>query len=258
MAEDPLQYKTSANLARRADLHVAYGKVSWFGWLATHMPVLPGSDVVDIGCGPGWYWHSVAGSLPTDICLTLIDKSEGMVHEAQSRLGEMLFEISGQAADAVSLPFQNASFDMAVMMHMLYHVDVPERAIAEAARVLRPGGKAYATVNSGADLQAITDIILDVFGKEPMDFAAARVPLENLEALMSESFTEVTRHDMTDIYHCTDPEIIEAFILSMPPANQASPEQYQRLKQRIGEAFEPDGILTARKHSGVVCGTRPN
>ena len=136
--------------------------------------------------------------------------------------------------------------------------NIIHRAIAEAARVLRPGGKAYATVNSGEDLQAITDIILDVFGMEPMDFAASRVPLENLEALMADTFTDVTRRDMTDIYDCTDPEIVEAFILSMPPANQAHPEQRQRLKQRIAVAFEPDGILTARKHSGVVCGTMPN
>ena len=256
--EAKTQYATSANLARRADLHVAYGSVSWFGWLAERLRIPPDSRVIDIGCGPGWYWHGQAKTLPTDLRLTLVDTSRGMVSEAMERLSDAPFAaVAGQVADAAALPFPDASFDVAVMMHMLYHVPEPERAIAEAARVLRPGGMFYATVNAADDLQSITDLIVDVFNSEPMDFAACRVPLEDAERLIAPHFQDVRRHDMTDLYRCSDPDIVEAFILSMPPANRAEPGQRQVLTARIAEAFDRGGgILDARKHSGVIVGTK--
>ena len=252
------QYATSANLARRADLHVAYGSVSWFGWLAARMQIPPASHVIDIGCGPGWYWHGVASILPKDMHLTLVDTSEGMVNEALIRLQTApIEEVSGQTADAVALPFPDASFDLAVMMHMLYHVPDPSRALAEAARVLRPGGLVFTTVNAGDDLQAITDLIVEVFGAEPMDFAACRVPLEELPRLVAAKFEKTERKDMTDLYACTDPEVVEAFVLSMPPANQGTPVQRRTLSMRINDAFDQGGgVLNARKHSGLVTGRK--
>jgi SAM-dependent methyltransferase len=43
--------------------------------------------------------------------------------------------------DARELPFADASFDAAMLVAMIHHVDSPQRALAEARRVLRPGGR---------------------------------------------------------------------------------------------------------------------
>ena len=49
-------------------------------------------------------------------------------------------------ADATALPFEDASFDAVVAAFLLLHVGTPERVVAEAARVLRPGGRAAFSV----------------------------------------------------------------------------------------------------------------
>ena len=44
-------------------------------------------------------------------------------------------------ADAHALPFESASFDSVLLFHTLTYAAAPERALAECARVLRPGGR---------------------------------------------------------------------------------------------------------------------
>jgi ArsR family transcriptional regulator len=47
--------------------------------------------------------------------------------------------------DMHALPFDDAHFDLVVLMHALTYADEPARAVAEAARVLRPGGRLLLT-----------------------------------------------------------------------------------------------------------------
>jgi tRNA G46 methylase TrmB len=57
------QYGNSEKLAARARLHKDYtvAETGWFEWLAQKMPFQPSDRVLDIGCGPGWFWAAVAG-----------------------------------------------------------------------------------------------------------------------------------------------------------------------------------------------------
>jgi len=67
-----------------------------------------------------------------------LDLSPGSLKVARDRdpSGSTRFAV----ADAYRLPFQRDSFDAVAAMDFLEHVERPERVIAEAARVLRPGG----------------------------------------------------------------------------------------------------------------------
>ncbi len=62
-----------------------------------------------------------------------------MTHAAAMRLREFA-GASAQTADATALPFPDGSFDSVVCCLMLHHIIDWERAVAEVARVLRPGG----------------------------------------------------------------------------------------------------------------------
>ncbi|MFP5264858.1 MAG: class I SAM-dependent methyltransferase [Blastocatellia bacterium] len=98
-----------------------------------------GRDVLEVGCGLGTDGINFAraGAAYTGIDLT----------EASIDLARRRFEIEGLAAnlevaDAESLPFAGASFDLAYSHGVLHHTPDTQRAVDELHRVLRPGGTA--------------------------------------------------------------------------------------------------------------------
>lgn len=93
-------------------------------------------DVVDVGSGDG----SVAQLLaPHARSWTCIDRSERVLAAARERLAR-LKNVRFAAGDAQALPLGDSAFDAALMFHVLAQVETPARALAEAGRVLRPGG----------------------------------------------------------------------------------------------------------------------
>jgi SAM-dependent methyltransferase len=92
----------------------------------------PGPRLADIGGGTGNYALALAGE---DWQPTVVDRSAQMLEQASAKGLETV------RANAMRLPFADASFDAAMLVSMLHHVDDPARALAEAKRVLRPGGR---------------------------------------------------------------------------------------------------------------------
>jgi ubiquinone/menaquinone biosynthesis C-methylase UbiE len=92
----------------------------------------PGPELADIGGGTGNYALALAdeGWRPV-----VVDRSAQMLTQAASKGLETI------RANATRLPFADDSFDAAMFVSMLHHVDDPEQALAEAKRVLRPGGR---------------------------------------------------------------------------------------------------------------------
>jgi ubiquinone/menaquinone biosynthesis C-methylase UbiE len=58
---------------------------------------------------------------------------------------EDLSGLTFRVADAEQLPFEDSSFDLVHSKDALHHMEAPERALAEYARVLKPGGRALIT-----------------------------------------------------------------------------------------------------------------
>ncbi|MEO1307346.1 MAG: methyltransferase domain-containing protein [Pseudomonadota bacterium] len=252
------QYATNTNLVRRANLHMAYGKRAWFPWLAKHMALPDGANVLDVGCGPGWLWRRAADSLPKGLRLTLVDTSEAMVAEATAALVDSRFEVDGVVADAMDLPFEDQVFDAVSMMHMLYHVPDVDRALAEVERVLTPGGKVCVTTNTRDNLAELTGLSGQIFGTDPFDLAAKMFSLDDAVRVLTDRFSAAERFDNVEDYHCDDPQIVMDFLLSMPPANAGSDAEKAALDTLVKEAFaEAGGVLVAQKQTGLVIATKP-
>lgn len=104
--------------------------------------------VLDVGCGPGDLLGEMARRHQGWGLLAGFDFSTGMaVQAAVATRGLAVHILTG---DAQTLPFADACFDVVMARHMLYHVPDIEGAVAEAARVLCPGGTFLVTTN-GAD-----------------------------------------------------------------------------------------------------------
>lgn len=259
-AVPPSQYRDSRNLAARARLPLRYSNVSWFAWVADRLALPEGAAVLDVGCGPGWFWAAPSARLPSTVRLTLTDLSYGMVQEARRRVldaGRFAW-IDGCQADAASLPFADAQFDAVVAMHMLYHLAEPHRAVAEMARVVRPRGRLFVTTNGSGDMVALNRLRAAAFGGDAIDPGAAHFGLEQAEKVLRARFAEVERDVLSDVYRVTDPNDISAYLMSMPPAIDASTEQRVALQRRIDEAFAAGGgVLELNRESGLVTATVP-
>jgi ArsR family transcriptional regulator len=94
-------------------------------------------DVLDVGSGDG-----AAASALAPYCrsLTCIDTNPRLIGAARERL-RRFSSVRAQVADVHALPFRDGSFDSVLMFHTLTYAERPARALAECARVLRPGGR---------------------------------------------------------------------------------------------------------------------
>lgn len=112
---------------------------SWAAWARALGMLLPPLDVVDIGCGEGLLTLEIAAWARTVVG---VDRSPQVLERA-SALGKRrrVSNVSWARGDLERLPLDARSVDLALLSQALHHARRPERALAEAARVLRPGGR---------------------------------------------------------------------------------------------------------------------
>lgn len=134
---------------RRIDTKSFFGKVAgeWdsvrnelFGDRVTVLALLsllPANwTVADLGCGTGNAAELLA---PIVRKVIAVDQSEPMLAAAAKRL-EHFSNVQFVRGELESLPIASATVDAAVCVLVLHHLDSPQNAVNEMARVLRPGG----------------------------------------------------------------------------------------------------------------------
>lgn len=143
-------------------------------WLASFLR--PGASILDAGCGAGGFLAEL-GSARLDLRRTGVDVSPDAARRARSRAGQVLL------ASASALPFRDGAFDAVLSHDVLQHLPDGDdaRALAEARRVLSPGGVVSVRTNLGRDEPGARGL-------------HRRYSPEGLASLVRASGLEVVRH----------------------------------------------------------------
>ena len=192
------EYADDSHLDVRYRTHQLYtlDPVDFGRWTLERLEWQGDERVLDVGCGPGDLLRQMARTLPDWRALIGFDLSAGMVAQAMERTQGQ--EVRFLVADAQSVPVPDETFDVVMARHILYHVPDIDRAVSEAARVLRPHGRILVTTNSAhtmPEYQALMAGAARRFpGMERRERITDRFSVENASAFLEHYFDALKAH----------------------------------------------------------------
>jgi ArsR family transcriptional regulator len=139
-------------IAGQMERHYSPGR-TWESLSRAFLALMDLGDVLDVGAGDGTIAQLLA---PQARSITCVDKSDKLVSAAVDRLAPHA-HVSVERADMHALPFEGASFDLVLLSNVLAYSERPEVAIAEGARVLRPGGRLLVTTLAPHEHRGLTE-----------------------------------------------------------------------------------------------------
>jgi ArsR family transcriptional regulator len=127
------------NFDRHGDTRQLVPGRSWAAWSRALGHLLPPLDVADLGCGEGYLTIETARWARSVIA---VDRSDAVLDRARDLAKRRrVANITWKKGELAKLPLPDASVDVALFSQALHHARHPERALAEARRIVRPGGK---------------------------------------------------------------------------------------------------------------------
>ncbi|KAF2841749.1 methyltransferase type 11 [Patellaria atrata CBS 101060] len=228
---------TSERLAVRLAIH-NYNNYSqgWFAWAGERLNKT--GDVLEVGAGTGELWRNTDRS---GARLTLTDFSPAMCEELRK-----LPNATVRQCDATSLPFENESFDSVIANHMLYHVDDPEAALKEFARVLRPGGQLAVALNGRDHLDELLGIG-ELVGRPSQIRDKAHIAAETAPGLIGRYFEDIVSERFPGAFEVPTPQPIIDYLSSLDdePLNA---EQREKVLKVVEPRIAADGVFKVNKN----------
>jgi SAM-dependent methyltransferase len=213
--------------------------------LAAAARVGPTDDVLDVACGPGLVACALA---PAARHVTGIDLTPAMIDQARARQqAANLHNLAWAVGDVLALPFAADTFSVVVTRFSLHHLPEPRAALAEMARVARPGGRVA---------------VADVFTSSP-EQAAAYDQLErwrdpsHVHALMLDELTALARDaglgGVTTAFSGYEVELEQLLARSFP-----GPGDADRIRRALADDVGVDRLgVGATRRGGVLYFTFP-
>ena len=262
-------YADDANLDVRCRTHQLYtvDPMDFGRWTLERLPWRGDERVLDVGCGPGGLLGAMAREHKGWGALVGCDLSVGMIVEARAASAGL--PVGWFVADAQALPFPDASFDVVLARHMLYHVPDIDRAVAEAARVLRPGGHFLAVTNSAHTMPEYWRLHQQAEVRFPDAVLPQKRPdrfsLENASLFLSPHFEDLETHTLpgTLRFPASQP-VVDYFAssraLTMRPGHTAAEWAaiLDLVRAEVEVVIAREGHFDVTKIAGAIVGVKGN
>ena len=112
---------------------------SWAAWSRAMGLLLPPLDVADLGCGEGYLTVETARWARH---VTAVDRSTGVLTRAKALASrKKCSNITWKKGELEKLPIETGTMDVALLSQALHHATEPSKALDEASRILKPGGR---------------------------------------------------------------------------------------------------------------------
>lgn len=210
----------------------------------------------DVGCGNGRYLERIRAERPAVRTIGL-DLS-----------ASMLTDLPGPVvcADAARLPLRSRSAQVVLAMHMLYHVDAPEQALEEAARVLAPDGILIASTNACADkaeldewwARAAADVLGTDTGPKRMKLSD-HFPAERAAEAVGVHFAEVDVIALDGVIEVDTPAPILDHYASYRAWSEGTGVSFEATLERVSSVLSArlkDGPLRITTRQALIIGHR--
>jgi SAM-dependent methyltransferase len=232
------------------------------GWRTSMIPWDGTQTVADVGCGNGFDLRQI---VPQGRCRHAIgfDLSAGMLRSLEDLRHSG--GLSLVQADAQRLPLPDQTVDVAMAMHMLYHVpDIPA-AISELRRITKQGGTVLTSTNSSASLAEIHELmdaaVSSQLGRPARSMPALSFTTQTGRALLSREFSTVTLHSFDVPLSIPAPEPVVTYVASLREPLLAwvgEPLDFDAvlddIAAQVRQAIQAQGSFPTTSHMGVfVC-----
>ena len=254
------QYQDSSRLDARVRIYELFSQRAddFHSWVFARLELAPGSRILEVGGGTGNLWRGNPERLGGRRVL-FGDKSTAMLRTARERLDGLDLEPRYAGLDAQFLPFANASFDVVIANHMLYHVADRALALGEIHRVLSPGGRFYSTTNGWSHVLEMRELVRR-FGVasafRPVASAAEGWDLEDAAREVGARFADLRIESYRDALRVTDAEPLVDAIRSMSRGGAGDEDALGKLRRHVEWMIGLEGWFHVSTWAGLVTATR--
>ncbi len=246
----------------------AYAETPVDSWRRTSVIPWDGTQIVaDVGCGNGFDLRQI---VPQGRCRRVIglDLSAGMLRSLEDL--RQSGRLSLVQADAQRLPMPDGSVDVAMAMHMLYHVPNVPAAIRELRRITKPGGVVLASTNGSgtlAEIVALLDAaVSSQLGRPVRTMPALSFSTQTGTALLGREFSSVILHTHDVALSIPSAQPVITYIGSIREPTLAligEPLDFDAvlgdIAVKVEQVIHAQGSFRTTSHSGVyVCRQEPS
>ena len=217
---------------------------------------------VEVGCGNGAFTEElIARRAPRAV--DAIDPSEGQLAFARTRPAAKLAQF--RIGDAQALPFADNSFDAAAMALVITFVPDPAKAVAEMARVVRPGGLVATymwDVEGGGLHLAPIGRALKAMGKEYSRISETAARRDTMQSLWQSAGLQAVEIRVVhiEVNFTSFDDFCQSNLVPVGPAGQVlakmSPAETEQLKAHLRAQLPiaDDGTITYQAFANAVKG----